>query len=92
MKKLFSETKGLSVFDSIHDSIYLYRLEAQQPLCRVTPIENLASIPQYDREKCKEMILDAAETVLGMFGLNERFEIPVFANGKYYLTKLVFYA
>jgi hypothetical protein len=40
------------------------------PLCRVTPIENLASLPQYDKEKYKEMILDAAETGLGYFGFN----------------------
>jgi DNA polymerase elongation subunit (family B) len=40
------------------------------PLCRVTPIENFASIPQYDKEKDKEMILDAAETVLGYFGFD----------------------
>ena len=30
------------------------------PLCRVTPIENLASLSQYDKEKYKQMILDAA--------------------------------
>ncbi len=36
------------------------------PLCRVTPIES-ESIPQYDKEKYREMILDAAETVLGYF-------------------------
>jgi len=35
------------------------------PLCRVTAIENITSHPQYDKEKYKEMILDAAETVLG---------------------------
>jgi DNA polymerase elongation subunit (family B) len=40
------------------------------PLCRVTPIENLASMPAYDKEKYKEMILDAAETVLGFFGFD----------------------
>jgi hypothetical protein len=40
------------------------------PLCRVTPIENFASLPQYDKEKYKEMILDAAETVLGYFGFD----------------------
>jgi hypothetical protein len=27
-----------------------------------------ASLPKYDKEKYKEMILDAAETVLGFFG------------------------
>ena len=39
------------------------------PLCRVTPIENFASLPAYDKEKYKEMVLDAAETVLGIFWL-----------------------
>jgi DNA polymerase elongation subunit (family B) len=40
------------------------------PLCKVTPIENVKSIPQYDKEKYKEMVLDAAETVLGFFGFD----------------------
>jgi DNA polymerase elongation subunit (family B) len=40
------------------------------PLCRVTPIENLQSLPPYDKEKYKEMILDTAETVLGFFGFD----------------------
>jgi hypothetical protein len=34
----------------------------------MTPIENLKSIQQYDKEKYKEMVLDAAETVIGFFG------------------------
>ena len=38
--------------------------------CRVTPIGNIQSLPQYDKEKYKEMILGAAETVLGFFGFN----------------------
>jgi DNA polymerase elongation subunit (family B) len=40
------------------------------PLSRVTPIENIQSMPPYDKEKYKEMILDAAETVLGFFGFD----------------------
>jgi hypothetical protein len=40
------------------------------PLCRVTPIENTKSLPHYDKEKYKEMTLDAAETVLGFFGFD----------------------
>jgi DNA polymerase elongation subunit (family B) len=40
------------------------------PLSRVVPIENIQSIPQYDREKYKEMVLDAAETVLGFLGFD----------------------
>jgi helicase-like protein len=39
-------------------------------LCRVTPIDSVKSLPPYDNEKYKEMILDAAETVLGFFGFN----------------------
>jgi hypothetical protein len=36
----------------------------------VIPIENARSIPQYDKEKYKEMVLDAADTVLGFFGFD----------------------
>ena len=32
----------------------------------MTPVES-EPIPQYDKEKYKEMVLDAAETVLGFF-------------------------
>ena len=35
----------------------------------MTPIENLASLPQYDKEKYKEMTFDAVETVLGFLAL-----------------------
>ena len=35
-------------------------------------------MPSYDREKYKEMILDAAETVLGFFG----FDRTVYSNLK----------
>jgi len=34
------------------------------------PIENIHSLPPYDKEKYKEMILDAAETVLVFFGFD----------------------
>ena len=44
----------------------------------MTPIENIQSLPQYDKEKYKEMILDAAETVLGFFG----FDRNVYSNVK----------
>jgi hypothetical protein len=38
----------------------------------VVPIENMKaeSLPRYDKEKYKEMTLDAAETVLGFFGFD----------------------
>jgi DNA polymerase elongation subunit (family B) len=48
------------------------------PLCRVTPIDDLASLPRYDKEKYKEMTLDAAETVLGFFG----FDRTIYSNIK----------
>jgi DNA polymerase elongation subunit (family B) len=47
------------------------------PLC-IVPIENLKTLPSYDKEKYKEMILDAAETVLGFFG----FDRTVYGNPK----------
>jgi DNA polymerase elongation subunit (family B) len=57
---LKGETIQYIYTDSKHDN----------PLCRVTPIENIQSIPQYDKEKYKELVLDAAETVLGFFGFD----------------------
>ena len=36
----------------------------------MTPVDNIQSIPQYDKEKYEEMMLDAAETVLGFFGFD----------------------
>lgn len=48
------------------------------PLCRVIPIENLISLPSYDKEKYKQMILDAEETILGFFG----FDRTVYSNIK----------
>src|ERR671931_892904 len=48
------------------------------PLCRVRPIENIKTLPPYDKEKYKEMILDAAETVLGFFG----FDRTAYSNSK----------
>ena len=50
---------------------YIYTdSQHNNPLCRVTPIENIQSLPQYDKEKYKEMVLGAAETVLGFFGFD----------------------
>ena len=36
----------------------------------MTPIENLTSLLRYDKEKYREIILDATETVLGFFGFD----------------------
>jgi len=54
---------------------YIYtNSQHNNPLYRVVPIaiENAQaeSLSQYDKEKYKEMILDAAETVLGLFGFD----------------------
>ncbi|HZC20434.1 MAG TPA: DNA polymerase domain-containing protein [Nitrososphaeraceae archaeon] len=44
------------------------------PLCSVAPIAignaQAASLSQYDKEKYREMVLDAAETILGFFGFD----------------------
>jgi DNA polymerase elongation subunit (family B) len=53
------------------------------PLCRVVPIENLqeegkSTLDKYDKEKYREMVLDAAETILGSFG----FDRTVYGNYK----------
>jgi DNA polymerase elongation subunit (family B) len=61
---------------------YIYtNSQHKNPLCRVASI-NTANGPgrklDYDKEKYKEMILDAAETVLGYFG----FDRSVYGNKK----------
>ena len=63
---------------------YIYTdSQHRNPLCRVIPIENTHQRNteesfSYDKEKYKEMILDAAETVLGYFG----FDRSVYGNKK----------
>ena len=60
---------------------YIYTdSQHNNPLCRVAPIENILSesLPPYDKEKYKEMVLDAAETVLGFFG----FDRTIYGNLK----------
>jgi DNA polymerase elongation subunit (family B) len=55
---------------------YIYTdSEHKNPLCRVVPVENTYESNtevafSYDKEKYREMILDAAETVLGYFGFD----------------------
>ena len=51
---------------------YIYTdTQHSNPLCRVTPIKEIEKENlRYDREKYKEMILDAAQTVLGYFGFD----------------------
>lgn len=42
------------------------------PLCRVTPVEFIEEAKEqvYDKEKYRDMLLDAAETILGYFGFD----------------------
>jgi DNA polymerase elongation subunit (family B) len=68
---------------------YIYTdSQHKNPLCRVVPVENAhhnnteeAFI--YDKEKYREMILDAAETVLGYFG----FDRTLYGNKKNTATR-----
>lgn len=40
---------------------YIYTdLKHNNPLCRLVPLENTKSLPAYDKEKYKQMVLDAA--------------------------------
>ena len=66
------EIAALITFPLKGDTIqYIYTdSKHNNPLCRVTPIENIKSLPPYDKEKYKEIILDAAEIVLGFFGFD----------------------
>jgi DNA polymerase-2 len=61
---------------------YIYtNSQHKNPLCRVVPIHSaeINSVrPEYDKEKYKEILLDAAETVLGYFG----FDRTAYGNGK----------
>jgi DNA polymerase elongation subunit (family B) len=60
---------------------YIYTdSQHKNPLCRVVPLEILQKVEKdgkeekstlnYDKDKYREMILDAADTVLGIFGFN----------------------
>ena len=53
----------------------------KNPLCRVVSVDTINDKKEkldYDKEKYKEMILDAAETVLGYFG----FDRALYGNEK----------
>jgi hypothetical protein len=76
--RLSNEDKHPSKGDTIK---YIYtNSNHKNPLCRVTPIDSTYEYESgkldYDKEKYKEMILDAAETVLVYFG----FDRTVYGN------------
>jgi DNA polymerase elongation subunit (family B) len=81
--QLLSNIEGGGKCPSKGDTIqYIYTdSQHKNPLCRVVPLEILQKIGEndgkeekstlnYDKDKYREMILDAAETVLGYFGFN----------------------
>jgi DNA polymerase elongation subunit (family B) len=83
--RLSNEDKHPSKGDTIQ---YIYtNSNHKNPLCRVTPIDSTYEYESgkldYDKEKYKEMILDAAETVLGYFG----FDRTVYGNKKNIATR-----
>src|SRR5512133_1120523 len=80
-------TKGYTIQYIYTDS------QHKNPLCRVVPLELLqkekdgkeerSTLNYYDKEKYREMILDAAETVLGYFGFDRTvYENPTRNNRK----------
>jgi DNA polymerase elongation subunit (family B) len=78
--RLSNEDKHPSKGDTIK---YIYtNSNHKNPLCRVAPIDSTYEYESgkldYDKEKYKEMILDAADTVLGYFG----FDRTVYGNKK----------
>ena len=84
--QLSGEDKHPSKGDTIK---YIYTdSQHKNPLCRVVPVENTYPCNtevafSYDKEKYREMILDAAETVLGYFG----FDRTVYGNKKNSATR-----
>jgi DNA polymerase elongation subunit (family B) len=69
--QLTNEDKHPSKGDTIK---YIYtNSQHKNPLCRVVPIYNIQKNNgkiDHDKEKYRELILDAAETVLGYFGFD----------------------
>jgi hypothetical protein len=60
--------KGVASGDDIQ---YIYtNSQHQNPLNRVIAMTGNINDISYDKEKYNEMLLDAAETVLGIFGFN----------------------
>ncbi len=82
--QLLSNIKGGGNYPTKGDTIqYIYtNSQHKNPLCRVVPLVILQKVGEkdskeendktlnYDKDKYREMILDAADTVLGIFGFN----------------------
>jgi hypothetical protein len=87
--QLLSNTELGGKYPTKGDTIqYIYtNSQHKNPLCRVVPLEILQKVEKdgkeekstlnYDKDKYREMVLDATETVLGYFGFNRTvYEIP----------------
>ena len=78
--QLSSEDRHPSKGDTIRH--FYTDSQHKNPLCRVTSVDNtngsINEVFSYDKEKYREMILDAAETALGYFG----FDRTVYGNKK----------
>ena len=57
------------------------------PLCRVMPCELANSNVNFDREKYRDMLLDAAETVLSTFGFS-REDLGLHSKPKFWINEL----
>ena len=49
---------------------HIYRAALKNPLRRVIPLELISDEHDYDKEKYREMLLEAAETILSYFGFD----------------------
>jgi hypothetical protein len=60
------------------DVSFIYKdSDHHNPLCHVTPLELADANINFDRKKYREMLLDAAETVLTTFGIpREAYNTP----------------
>jgi hypothetical protein len=70
---LFSYVMKINIPGKVRLSNTFTLIQITNPLCRVVPIYNTQKNngkTNYDKEKYRELILDAAEIVLGYFGFN----------------------
>ena len=49
---------------------HIYRAALKNPLCKVIPLNLIRDEHNYDKEKYRDLLLEATETVLGYFGFD----------------------
>ena len=63
--------RGWKIIDTRrYYSIHLHRCRHKNPLRRVIPVDLISEEHDYDKEKYREMLLEAAESILGYFGFD----------------------